>query len=373
MAPEIPPSPSGLAGPQDPPAGRGAAVPAAFFPQDARPGTGRGQVWLPVAAIGLFALSAAAATVSYGAQDRLVDAARHLGLAAAMEAAIPDAAALVFACLGVALAVRGRRAIRARLLNLASAGASVFMNVIAAAPGWRNLAVWAMPPAAYALASDTLITVVRTGAVARRQDERPPDAGTGEASLLAALTGLALWLLRLSFAPRSTVAGFRNWVIEECPVAPGRRAARPAQAALSLPAPAPLPSGSARPAGPGRPGDDLPSDGTGSGDSGRDTYTIRAAAARPPAGTGTSSRSRRTPASVGDSGTKTARFLALVTEEHGPLAGIPLESVARICSVSAPLADLNTGSARTALRRAVLAAISTQHETAKQDQAKGEQ
>ena len=43
------------------------------------------------------------------------------------------------------------------------------MNVIAAAPGWRDLAVWAMPPAAYALASDTLIGVVRTGAVARHQ------------------------------------------------------------------------------------------------------------------------------------------------------------------------------------------------------------
>jgi hypothetical protein len=138
--------------------------------------------------------------VSHSAQYKLVDAARHLSLAAALEAAIPDAAALVFACLGVALAVRGRQAIRARLLNLASAGASVFMNVIAAAPGWRNLAVWAMPPAAYALASDTLIAVVRTGAVARRQDQRAPNAGTSDASLLAALTGLALWLLRLSFA-----------------------------------------------------------------------------------------------------------------------------------------------------------------------------
>ena len=43
-------------------------------------------------------------------------------LAAALEAAIPDAAALVFACLGVALALHGRRAVRARLLNGASAG-----------------------------------------------------------------------------------------------------------------------------------------------------------------------------------------------------------------------------------------------------------
>ena len=45
---------------------------------------------------------------------------------------LPDAAALVFACLGVALALHGRRAIRARMLNLASVATSVFMNAIAA-------------------------------------------------------------------------------------------------------------------------------------------------------------------------------------------------------------------------------------------------
>ena len=65
--------------------------------------------------------------------------------------------------------MHGRRAIRARALNLASVGASVFMNAIAAAPGWRNLAIWAMPPIAYALASDTLIGVVRAWAIARHQ------------------------------------------------------------------------------------------------------------------------------------------------------------------------------------------------------------
>ena len=100
--------------------------------------------------------------MSFTAQYRMVEATRHLPVIAALEAAIPDAAALVFACLGIALAVHGRRALRARALNLASVGASVFMNAIAAAPGWRNLAIWAMPPVAYALASDTLIAVVRT-------------------------------------------------------------------------------------------------------------------------------------------------------------------------------------------------------------------
>ena len=220
---------------------------------------------------------------------------------AALEAAIPDAAALVFACLGIALALHGRRALRARALNLASVGASVFMNAIAAAPGWRNLAIWAMPPVAYALASDTLIGVVRAWALARHQHLDAALAADA-ATPLAVLGGLILWLLRLTLAPASTLAGFRAWVLEECPVAPGRRAARPA------PAPAP--------ARPGR--------GAGDGTRGRRP--------RPPGswlwspnGMGLSPRSRWT-------------------------------RVAGISADLAPQVDLNTGAARTALRKAVLAA-----------------
>jgi hypothetical protein len=70
-------------------------------------------------------------------------------------------------------------------------------------------------------------TVVRAQALARH-----PRPGTAaEATPLAALVGLALWLLRLSLAPASTLAGFRAWVLAECPVAPARRAARPPAAA----------------------------------------------------------------------------------------------------------------------------------------------
>ena len=88
----------------------------------------RSGLWLRHAAAGLCVLAAAAAAVSFTAQYRMVDAVRHLAAVAALEAAIPDAAALVFACLGIALAVHGRRALRARALNLASVAASVFMN-----------------------------------------------------------------------------------------------------------------------------------------------------------------------------------------------------------------------------------------------------
>jgi len=256
----------------------------------------RSGLWLRNAAAGLCVLAAAAAAVSFTAQYRMVDATRHLPIVAALEAAIPDTAALVFACLGIALALHGRRALRARALNLASVVASVFMNAIAAAPGWRNLAIWAMPAVAYALASDTLITVVRT----RHQQQATPVAADA-ATPLAILGGLILWLLRLALAPVSTLAGFRAWVLEECPVAPGRRAARPAP-----------PSAAARP---GRAGGTVPRKAT-----------------------------------------KTARFLFLVTERHGPLASIPLDRVASISAALAPAADLNPGAARTALRQAVLAA-----------------
>ena len=193
----------------------------------------------------------------------MADTARHLPAIAALEAAIPDAAALVFACLGIALALHGRRALRARALNLASVAASVFMNAIAAAPGWRNLAIWAMPPVAYALASDTLIGVVRAWTLARHQ-HLGATLAADTATPLAILGGLILWLLRLALAPASTLAGFRAWVLDECPVAPGRRA--------PTLRPAPSPPHVAQ--GPRRP--------------------------RPPAS------------------------LTLVTERHGPLASIPL-------------------------------------------------
>ena len=287
-----------------------APLPAAVVQQasrttSAQPGwAGHGKdgfgLWLRNASAGLCILAAAAAAASFTAQYRMANAARHLPVVAALEAAIPDAAALVFACLGVALALHGRRALRPRALNLAAVGTSVFMNAIAAAPGWRNLAIWAMPPIAYALASDTLVGVVRAWALARHR-ALDVTVAAEEATPLAIVGGLILWLLRLALAPASTLAGFRTWVLEECPVAPGRHAARPTW---------PL-----TPARPGR---------------GRGPVPRKA--------------------------TKTARFLSLVAERHGPLAAIPLDRVAAISAALAPAADLNPGAARTALRKAVLTA-----------------
>ena len=70
------------------------------------------------------------------------------------------------------------------------------MNVLAAGHGWRDLAVWAMPPVAYALASDTAIGVVRAWTIARQKALNVALADD-EATPLAILGGLLLWLLRL--------------------------------------------------------------------------------------------------------------------------------------------------------------------------------
>lgn len=284
---------------------------ASSLGQDAG-GAGRGRParWLTASMLALAVLAAASAVVSYAAQYRMVLAAKGAAPVAALEAAIPDVAALIFATLGIALALHGKRAIRARTLNVAAVATSVAMNVLASGQGLRDLAIWAMPPVAYALASDTAIGVIRAWAVARQRALNAPLADD-EATPLAIIGGLLLWLLRLAVAPASTLAGFRAWVLEECPIAPGRRAAVTAQPRAAL---APVPA--------------VP------------------ASAPPPAGTGRAGRT--------GGGTKTARFLALVADRHGPLEAFPLAEVARVSGELAPEVGLNPGAARSALRRHVL-------------------
>jgi Protein of unknown function (DUF2637) len=260
----------------------------------------RAAAWLRSAMLALGLLAIAAAVVSWAAQYRMVYSARQSAGIAALEAAIPDAGSLIFASLGIALALHGRRAIRARTLNVCCVAVSVGMNALAAGRGWRDLAIWVMPPVVYALASDTLIGVIRAWAIAR-QRALSQALADGETSPLAILGGLVLWLLRLVLAPRSTLAGFRGWVVDECPVAPGRRLA---------------------------------------------ACPVPAIAAVPPA------RHQ----SNGRGGSKTARFLGLVVDRHGPLADLAVGDVSPICARLAPEVGLNAGAARTALRRAVLAA-----------------
>jgi len=201
----------------------------------------RAGTWLRNAMIALGLLAAAAAVVSFEAQYRMVYAAKHVKVIAALEAGIPDVSAVVFATLGIALALQGKRALRPRALNVAAVATSIGMNYLAAAAGWRDAAIWVMPSIAYAVASDTAIGVIRAYVIAR-QRQLDEDLADDETTPLAVLAAFMLWFLRLFLAPKSTLTGFRSWVVEEVKVAPGRQAALPSGAtsvaALSA-APAP--------------------------------------------------------------------------------------------------------------------------------------
>jgi hypothetical protein len=275
-------------------------VSAGTTPIAAAPGD-RARVWLASAMAALAVLAAAAAAVSWDAQYTLVQAVKGVPVIAALEAGIPDMGALIFAALGIAMALHGRRAIRPRGLNLACVGISLAMNALAAAPGWRDLAVWIMPAAVYALASDTLIGVVRSWTIARLRQTGPALADDGDATPMAIIGGLLLWLLRLALAPPSTLAGFRRWALEECPVAPSRTA-RPGRAIKA-------PGGDTRPA--------------------------RQIAI------GSSPSKARTPG-------KQARMLALAGQRHD-LSTVPLKQVSKIANQIGAEVSLSPGTARRVL------------------------
>jgi hypothetical protein len=261
-------------------------------------------------AVGLVAV--AAAVVSYQAQWQLVYADKHQAGVSYIQAAIPDLGALVFACFGIALALHGRRAIRARLLNLLCVGISLAMNALAAAPGWRDLAIWVMPSAVYALASDTLIGVVRADVIARhkRFGEALADDGITPLHLAGAVL---LWLLRLALAPPSTLKGFHGWV-KSLPAAPSvRQAAEDGRPKVTGDQPKPMKA--------------------------------------PP-----KERPGITPGRTPRGATKQDQFLTLVIARYGPLTEFDLKAVSRAAAELAPEAELHPGTARKILRAQVLAA-----------------
>jgi hypothetical protein len=203
----------------------------AVHAQPGRADTGR--AWLRNAMAALAVLAVAAAVVSWDAQYVMVHQVKHVPAIAALEAGIPDAGALIFAALGIALALHGRRALRPRALNVACVGISLTMNAMAAGRGWRDVAIWVMPAAVYALASDTLIGVVRAWALARMNATGHALAGD-DVTPLAVAGAVLLWVMRLALAPLSTLTEFRRWVVEECPVAPGRKASDAHPAPLAI-------------------------------------------------------------------------------------------------------------------------------------------
>lgn len=189
--------------------------------QTERPPHDKGTWLLIVASCLLLLLAAAQGYVSFRAQYAFVDHAKRAHVPSMLEALGLDTGAVIFAMLALALASRGRRATAERVLNVACALGSLTMNLLAAdLASPRSVTVWVLPSALYALTSDRLIAVVRRWVHTSQPLVRTAEGG----SAWRALSGLVLWVLRLIFDARGTVAGFRRWVLVVAPVAPGMRA-----------------------------------------------------------------------------------------------------------------------------------------------------
>jgi hypothetical protein len=246
------------------------------------------------ACILLAALAVAMGITSFHAQYAYIYATKHQQLPSVLEALGLDCGAVIFSLLGISLARLGRRAVVERVLVVACALGSCGMNALSADLGSpRSVAVWALPPVLFALTSDRLVAVIRRAALGRLAD----DESQRSAWRLAGTA--ALYLLRLLVAPPSTAKGARQALLNATP----------------LPA--------------------------------SDSPQLQGAA---PAGLAARPRPRRR------GPTKTQRMLALASERHGSLAQVPLESVSRIAGELAAVVDLDAGSARRELRKAVLAA-----------------
>ena len=293
----------------------------------------------------LAGLAAAMGVTSFHAQFTYVFAAKRQWAPSVLEAIGLDAGAVIFSLLGIALARLGRRAVTERVLVVACALGSCGMNALNANLGSpRSVAVYTMPPVLFALASDRLTAVVRSVALGRAAGDA---ADSGDQRSAWAGAGRALvYLLRFTVDIGGTSRGMRQAILNAAPLPhPALPPSAQSQAAVSQ-----------RAIGSGDGSAPLSGDGTDRG-SNRDapsasrlaSYTARGESDRP-----RRPRSRSLDGSRAE--TKTARFLTLVRDKYGPLADLPLADVYRVSAELAPAVSLHDGSARSALRAAVLAA-----------------
>jgi len=285
----------------------------------------------------LFLLGAGLLAVSVAAQYAYFLHERHQITASAIEAGALDAGMIIFCLLALGVARKGLHARAERALIVACAAASAVMNYANAdTSSWRSVLAWTMPPVFLAVVADRVIAITRRhflGMGDGRSAWRDAASTTGKAA--RALAFLALYSLRFVLAPPSTAKGVRQAVLNATPLPQA-----PEHPAIEAPAPPDL---------------DAP-----------DRW-YREHCLTPVGGPGAGAicgqllpcpdHPRRRRERSGGSGTKTARFLDLVKERRGDLAGIPLDQVSRIATEIAPEADLHPASARTALLAAVRKAL----------------
>ena len=186
-----------------------------------RAGTGRapGSVLIAVAAWLLALIGGGALFVSFSAQYAYIFTVRRQDAASVIEALLLDLLMIVFTLLALGLSRAGKSARAERILILACAAASSYMNVAAAdVASPRSVAAYAIAPVALAVVVDRVVAVIRRHVLA----DREPSAWStvGRAAVAAArIAGLVLlYCLRLALAAPETARGLRRMVLDAAPL-----------------------------------------------------------------------------------------------------------------------------------------------------------
>ena len=186
-----------------------------------RTGTGRapGSVLIAVAAWLLALTGGGALFVSFAAQYAYIFTVRRQDAASVIEALLLDLLMIVFTLLALGLSRAGKPSRTERVLILACAAASAYMNVSAAdVASPRSVAAYAVAPLALAAVVDRVVAVIRRHHLADREPSAWNSLGRAAAAA-ARITGLVLlYCLRFALAPPQTARGLRRMVLDAAPL-----------------------------------------------------------------------------------------------------------------------------------------------------------
>jgi hypothetical protein len=189
-----------------------------------------GSVLIGLAAWLLALIGAGALFVSFSAQYSYVFHVRHQDIASVIESLLLDLLMIVFTLLALGLSRAGKSSRTERVLILACAAASAYMNVSdadTASP--RSVVAYAVAPVALAVVVDRVVAVIRRHVLADEEASAWTALGRAlvAASRMAGVT--ALYSLRLVLAPAPTAKGLRQAVLDAAPL-PGLPAPEEQQA-----------------------------------------------------------------------------------------------------------------------------------------------
>jgi signal transduction histidine kinase len=176
-------------------------------------------VLIAVAAWLLALIGGGALFVSFSAQYTYIFTVRRQDAASVIEALLLDALMIVFTLLALGLSRAGKSARAERVLVLACAVASSFMNVSAAdVASPRSVAAYALAPLALAVVVDRVVAVIRRHVLADAEPSAWAAAGRAAAAAARITELVLLYCLRFALAAPETARGLRRMVLDAAPL-----------------------------------------------------------------------------------------------------------------------------------------------------------